>query len=690
MGLGFARSASAQEDRENATPTNYYVWGSTVSSISSVVNQGYRITSLKYRGTNLLGSSMFDATLVRNTGSYARTWWWYVNSSVSSISSRLSTNNARLVELEPYVENGTLKYAAVMIRNTGSHAKSWWWYVNSSVSSISSRINSNNGRLVDVDSYTVNGTTYYSCIMIRNTGSDARSWWWYVNSTVSTISSRINSNNARLYSLDRRSTGRFDCIMIRDPSPKQWHWWVGVPTSQLVSRLENYGERAIDLMSYVVSGTRYYAVLTINNKNALTTDVGNRMRSTTNGTVGCWLERVNGSNLADLNGNAVFEPASTIKVLHHVHAMRQVRFLGINLTTPITVYSGYNGSCPLDTGPFSEQLQASLRRMMENSDNARTQAVARRFGTSAINSTAASLGMSSTSLNHRIGCGSPALANPNELTLRDLHVLYEAVANGYLGSYRNTFYDLMLQNLSGIGISAVIDSEGASLNLSSQTIASFKNFTLAAHKGGSYTLNSAEHRSAFGWVSLPFISNDVIVPREYTFGAFVNDATNGTNANNAIYQQAIPTLLRAEIRAAMQSWTNSLAGSQSFGAGCGSPVYRQDLQNLPRIGTNVSYRARNGNPSTLAVIGFGFSSTIWNGTALPASMRGFGSESGCFAYNDIVVPVAHVSDSIGTATHSLTIPNDPSFVGTEFLSQWYSFGRSAFRTSNSQRTIIGL
>ena len=77
--------------------------------------------------------------------------------------------------------------------------------------------------------------------------------------------------------------------------------------------------------------------------------------------------------------------------------------------------------------------------------------------------------MAGTSLNHRLGCGADALANPNRITLSDLHQLHERVANGYLGGYRNTFYDLMLEALSGLAIDTLINTEAAALRLWTET-----------------------------------------------------------------------------------------------------------------------------------------------------------------------------------------------------------------------------
>jgi hypothetical protein len=698
--LGLAALLPAQDVREQSTITAHAnLVGVSTTTITNTINNGYRLVDLEYRGTNILGTSLWEAVFVENSGAYAEGWWWYTGLTSAQVSTNLSTNSARLIDLEPYEDgNGNLRYACIMVDNTGANNKAWWWYYNTTTTNLNTQLTANNARLVDLDTYEFNGTTYYSGVMIRNTGADQRGWWWYLNVTPAQISSALNTNSAQLYDLEKRSNGNYDCVMIQNPNNPAWFWWYGLSSSDIGYLIGQYGVRPIDLESYVENGVRRYAMVAINNSNALTTDIGAAMRAQTDGQVGLWMERINGGNIANLNGDTQFEPASTMKTLHHVHAMRRIYLNATTLGTMINVFTNYsstNSSCPVDTGAISQQLQTVLQLMMENSDNARTQAVTAYFGQGNINNTASALGMASTSLNHRIGCGADAVANPNRITLRDLHTLHEQVANGYLGSYRDNFYSLMLDSVNDLSIASVINTEGALLGLPSATIASFRNFTQVAHKGGSYGLSNGGplyyDRAEFGWISLPFISNDVVTPREYSFGAFVNNASVDSGASAAIYTQAIPELLRPTIRSALQSWTNSLAGVQSFGTGCGSPVaYSQTVTGLPRIGTTVTYRGNSGFGSSLAILGIGFSSTSWNGNPLPASLMPYGSAFGCVALNDIAVNEVAIAGTTGTASFNVGLPNDTAFLGFEYLTQCYTFGPSNFRTSNAYRSIVGL
>ncbi len=693
--LGLAAALPAQDVREQSTPTaNIYLLGASTASIAAQVANGYRLVDIEPRST-----TTFDAVFVLNSGAYSEGWWWYTGLTSTQLASNLTANSARLIDLEPYDDgNGNTRFACIMVDNTGANNKSWWYYYNTTTTSINTHLGANNARLVDLDSYDIGGTTYYSGVMISNTGADNRGWWWYLNVTPAQISSFLNTNSAQLYDLEKRANGNWDCVMIQNPTSPGWYWWYDLTSSDISYLLGQYGVRPIDLEEYIVGGVRRYSMVTINNSNALTTSVGNAMRAQTNGQVGCWMERINGSNVANLNGDTQFEPASTMKTLHLTHAMRRIYLGAATLGQLINVYTNYsptNASCPIDSGAIQSAMQTVLTLMMVNSDNTRTQAVTAFFGQTNINNTAAALGMASTSLNHRIGCGADAVANPNRITLRDLHTLHEAVANGYLGSYRDNYYSIMLHSVNDLSIATVINAEGASLGLPSATIASFRNFTSVAHKGGSYGLSNGGplyyDRAEFGYLSLPFISNDVITPREYSFGAFVNNATNDSNAATAIYTDAIPELLRPTIRAALQSWNNSLAGVVSFGAGCGSPtIYTQTVSGLPRIGGSVTYLGNSGYGNALTVLGIGFSSTVWNGIPLPTSVVPYGSLNGCVALNDIVVNKIAISNGSGNASFPVTLPNDTAFIGFQYLTQCYSFGPTVFRTSNGQRSIVGL
>ncbi|MBM3925754.1 MAG: hypothetical protein FJ320_07155 [SAR202 cluster bacterium] len=290
----------------------------------------------------------------------------------------------------------------------------------------------------------------------------------------------------------------------------------------------------------------------------------------TNGTVGVYLKEVNGSVIAANNESFIFEPASTIKALIHFHAMRQVQDGAVidgdvvTLATQVPWFAGpanYNNSpppgtsCPdVSTLPGTDTLQNGLQQMMGPSDNRWTQAMRDFFGDASINNTRDTFDMDDTALNHLIGCGANALANPNQLTLVDGGKMYESVATGFLdNANRASAFSLMTQDNGTFN--GIIDTEAAGMSLSAASIASFKSQRQSANKAGSYTLSDGENRTVAGWAQVPW--KDTVTCeteiQEYVYGAFIHKADSIDGGFMGIRPAGVE-LFREEIRAALESW----------------------------------------------------------------------------------------------------------------------------------------
>ncbi|MFZ0750947.1 MAG: serine hydrolase, partial [Pyrinomonadaceae bacterium] len=186
------------------------------------------------------------------------------------------------------------------------------------------------------------------------------------------------------------------------------------------------------------------------------------LNSSTNGKTGFYLKRVGGDVLIGNDSSFAFYPASTIKVLEHLHAMRRVQSGSVSLESKINIWGDSCADDHSDEEPQAkEKLSDSLRLMMKESNNQRTNAIQDRFGRTAINNTGhGTAGMSaSSSLNHKFGCQGPASPLPNRLTLADVGKIYEGVANGTLltGTSRNSFYELMKNETDAFFIGSVIN-----------------------------------------------------------------------------------------------------------------------------------------------------------------------------------------------------------------------------------------
>jgi beta-lactamase class A len=297
-----------------------------------------------------------------------------------------------------------------------------------------------------------------------------------------------------------------------------------------------------------------------------TLPLGHTFLNNTDGVFGYYLKRVDGAVMESYNPTFAFYPASTIKVLQHLHAMRAVDAGTVTLGgTNLNVCSGgVNCSDNANTAALCggaivvETLQTALTNMMRPSNNQSTNAIQELFGNgtpsvgrAAMNTTAwTTVAMSnSTALEHKFACGNVVTNDPfNTATLVDLGLLYEeAMTNDAVlpEPTRTTFVQIMLNDTNDgslvTAINAIVDQEAALIEMPAADIQAFKNGIQFAHKAGN--VQGTAYESDAGWVSLPV--NNGLDARQYVFGHFVDAATVNTLPS---FDARTSELLRTAIR----------------------------------------------------------------------------------------------------------------------------------------------
>lgn len=546
-----ASDAHAQDRDQTATTGWYWLTGVDAAAISAKINQGYRLVDLEVE----VGSpARFAAAFVSNSGVYQSGFWWYYNKSEAEVSALLTANSARLVDLETYFVNGVRKVACVMVPNTGAQQKSWWWYYGQSSAQIAANATANGARVTHIESYVEGGVRKYAAIMIRNAGADQKSWWHYYGVNAAFVSQQLGANGARLTDIERLANDSY-AVVMNASAGETWWWYHGQSMADVNFKAGRNKARVFDVESYTVNGVRQYAALMMNNGNAVEKRVSSLLRSATDGQLGMYVKQVGGAVLGGVNEDFAFEPASSIKVLHHLTAMERVQSGQSNLNTLVPMcMDGVATSCPNTlatcTTIQNQTLQNVVTPMMQNSDNRATQAMREFLGQANLNANAANLGLDATSLHHTIGCGADMVANHNRTSLSDLGELHEDAATGLLNAAtRTTFYNIM-SNGSG-QFTAIVNAEGASLGKSAATIAAFRAQVRNSWKGGSYGWNGVLWRSYFAETRLPFKAAGVITPREFVHGAFIDSATS-INPDDILTFGA--EALREQIRAALATW----------------------------------------------------------------------------------------------------------------------------------------
>lgn len=558
--VGAASPAGADVQNNLVTPTGWWwMTGASEQAINDRVDEGFRVVDIEVEDS---AGTVFSAAFVRNDGDYQRGWWWYFGQTEAEVSQRMAQHNARLIDLEPYETGAGIRYAIVLIPNTGSdEAADHGFETNQTFAELSAFVNNPQGRrILDIQPYTSNGQQRFAYIWVENSGNLASGWWVWANATPEMISDGLTANNARLIDLEPHDgTNTFTALAVPNDG-NAWYWFYNMQYDDVDRLAHQFASRITDLQRYTTQGgnTRYAAVLR-RNANNLTIAANAQMRQflELDATSGFLLRRINGptSTIASVFRDRIFEPASLIKTGHHFAAMREVALGNTMLTAQIPEFPGAFTVCPDTTQtPVLRPLNTLLREMMENSSNPATEAVRGAFGTALIENTCAAFGGDIT-LNHMLGC--LCSFDRNEATLMHFSNLHQAVVEGAMLGFRDQFYDLMSNGTDfgrgSFSTTDVLDEELAASNLSANQQQDFRAAMLFAHKGGSYTCSGEAHRSRGAFVRIPHRLNCRTVVSEYFIGSWVNDASSGDDANDAV-GAGISALYRNVLLEAIASW----------------------------------------------------------------------------------------------------------------------------------------
>lgn len=600
-------TGSATTDLSTNVPTAWWFYtGISAAQVTSYLNaNAARLTDIEVQSVSA-GVPTFTVRMVRNSGNYAATggWWWYYGLTAAQLNTYINANNARLIDLEPYdIGGGNIRFAAVMVSNTGTAARAWWWYYGVTSAQITSLLPGR--RLIDIDSYISGGVKRYTVLMIANSGGDAESWQWWLNQSTANIAARVSAFNGRVIKLDRQADGTYNFIQVRNTGTEAtawWYWFGFTSATALLNYANQLAVRPVDIVTYLnAAGQRRWDAAFIDNANASTRRMRSEFGKTfldangnpTRGIFEAWLKQVGGSVKVNLNASRRAETASSLKSLHLLHSMRRVAAGTDTLPSAFTYYeydpAKGKDACPdpsletLANRRTNYNFEKGLDEMMSISDNRTTRGTVIRYGGfTPFNTTATSLGLTGTTMRHNIGCSYRNLATGlyetgrrNDTTAADLARIYEGVWDSSLLSNTNSARTEFLESAnpgSGVGaaLQAIITDEANKLGKGA-IAAQFGALVRTWGKGGSYNtcLPSAAGatctqkvivRSGTGLIRLPIKVAGATQYRTYAFARLISDVpvTDWTSATATTYVNAYAAasneLYRDEIRAALQTW----------------------------------------------------------------------------------------------------------------------------------------
>jgi Beta-lactamase enzyme family/Bacterial tandem repeat domain 1 len=540
-----AQSAAVDPERNLSKPTGWQWWKNrSEAQVNDLRSAGWRLTDVEVES---LAPYRFTGAFVRNSGPYGRKGGWWYGKTADQVVALTKGEDRRLIDLEPYTVAGKRRFAIVTVRNEGEAAKGWWWNYDLTAAQVTDDINEHKIRLIDLDTYVVGGQRRYSYVGIKNTGVDARAWWWYHNVSPEFVQAKADEHKARLIDIEEPSKGKLTVVMVRNEGVYTRHAW-GMSQSQLGKFVASNGVRITDVER---NGNRWAAVM-IDNVDAETA----RLRSIvlnspySSGSFGVFAKRVGGPTHVGLAHHERYQPMSVLKLVPHLYLMDRLDAGQVDLDAdtidwtapagrPDEVWCNGQGG---QTANYSSPLRTVLRRALRESLNRAHESLLNTYGPGTMTARVQALGLDRTEL--YFGCKYPNEKDwlSNRSTLAEMGELFEGVETKkffphHWQQVRDEFYGLMA-SWPAEWFRAVVTDEAAKAGKSSVVNAFISQIDLKG-KGGGVDSGNADGTwttgRAFSYrVTFPTKvgvarrggpAAGTIVPRAHVGGFFVNDMT---------------------------------------------------------------------------------------------------------------------------------------------------------------------
>lgn len=446
-----AGAAAIDPERNLSQPTGWQWWKNrSEAQVNTLRAQGWRLTDVEVERRS---PYRFSGAFVRDSGPYQRAGGWWYGKSRDQVVALTKDGGRRLIDLEPYSVNGKRRFAIVTVRNEGDAAKGWWWNYDLTPAQIKSDIHKHGIRLIDLDTYVVNGKRRYSYVGIKNEGVDASAWWWYYNVSPAFVQKKAEQHKARLIDIERPSKGKLTVVMVRNQGVFTLHAY-GMTQSRLAKLVASNGVRITDLERY---GDRWAAVM-IDNVSGETARLRSIVRQSPyrSGYFGVFGKRVGGPTYVGLAHHNRYQPMSVMKLAPHLYVMdrldRGLADLDANTIgwtapkgEPDAVWCAGQGG---ETQKYSSSLRVTLQRGLWESLNRAHESLLNTYGPSQITDRVQAMGLKDTEL--YFGCKYPGKKDwlSNRTTLAEMGELFEGVDTRQFfpnnwQDVRDEFYGLM-------------------------------------------------------------------------------------------------------------------------------------------------------------------------------------------------------------------------------------------------------
>ncbi|MFL5386839.1 MAG: M23 family metallopeptidase [Longimicrobiaceae bacterium] len=125
------------------------------------------------------GKARFAAAWIPNQGASQIDWGWDPDVNLAGVGQLLGNDKGRPIVLASYLLGGQRHRALVWVDNHPPHSYGWWWNPDVDGATLAGMLSANQGRLVSLDPFMVNGKLRFGGVWVENTGAHAKGWYWY-------------------------------------------------------------------------------------------------------------------------------------------------------------------------------------------------------------------------------------------------------------------------------------------------------------------------------------------------------------------------------------------------------------------------------------------------------------------------------------------------------------------------------
>lgn len=175
-------------------------WWWTANKSAAGLTQFYnsrnaRIIDLEVNIVN--GQKKFAATFVKNTGSDYKNWSWFDNATFDQMNAHADATNQRVVDVDVYMVGNERRFAGVMIKDTGTDELDSWVFSNITRAQVSQLLSQKKARLTDIERIT---DDRYAGIAVKGEG---QMWWWNTDRSWADIQFAVAQCGARVIDIER-------------------------------------------------------------------------------------------------------------------------------------------------------------------------------------------------------------------------------------------------------------------------------------------------------------------------------------------------------------------------------------------------------------------------------------------------------------------------------------------------------